>query len=111
MRMTPKLSNRDFDLYGVHGARSEGCVREGLSGTQQVANGLKIMLVLLDGLNPQTVPWQHCFVAWSVSRRWEELKIPMTPSEKKPQPCIGSWKRRQQLHNATCKKSLFYSAK
>lgn len=47
------------------------------------------MFVLLDGLNPQTIPGQHCLVAWSIAWRWKELEIPMTPSEKKSQPWSG----------------------
>jgi len=68
-------------LYSVHRARSEGCMREALSWTQQVAYAIKIMLVLLDGLNAQTVPRQNRLVARSVSWRWEELKIPVAPSK------------------------------
>lgn len=83
-------------LYRVHGARSEGCVWKGLSGTQQVADAIEIMLVLLDGLNPQPVPRQHCFIAWSVAGWWEELKIPVTASQKKAKPW-EIWRQEREL--------------
>lgn len=63
------------------------------------------MLVLLDVLNPQPVPWQHCFIAWSIAGWWEELKISVTASQKKPKPCEIRRKEREFLcHYYTAKK-------
>lgn len=73
-------------LYGVHRVGGERCMWEGLSWAQQVADVIKVMLVLFDGLDAQTVPGQHCFVTRSVAWWWEEFKISMPASKKKPQP-------------------------
>lgn len=54
------------------------------------------MLVLLDGLNPQPVPGQHGFVARSIPGRREELEIPVTASQEKPNP--GQIRRKLLCH-------------
>lgn len=73
-------------LYGVHGARSERCVREGLSRTQKVADAVEVVLVLFDGLDAQTVPGQHRLVTRSVAWWREELEISVAASQEKSQP-------------------------
>lgn len=73
-------------LYGVHGARRERCVREGLGRTQKVADAIEVVLVLFDGLDAQTVPRQHGFVTRSVARGRQELEVSVAASKEKPQP-------------------------
>lgn len=96
-------------LYRVQRARGEGCVWKGLSGTQQIADAIEIMLVLLDGLNPQPVPRQHCFIAWSIAGWWEEFKIPVTASQKKPKPC--EIRRKEKKKKRTCVITLLHNQK
>lgn len=66
-------------------------MRERLSRTQKVADAIKVVLVLLDGLDTQAVPGQHRLVTRSVAWRWEELEISVAASQEKSQPEAKIW--------------------
>ena len=77
---------RGLYLYCVHRAGGEGSVREGLCRPQQIADTIEIMLILLDGLNTQSVLGQHSLIARGIAWRWEEFEVPMPPSQEKTNP-------------------------
>lgn len=61
-------------------------MREGLSWTQKVADAIKVVLILFDGLDAQTVSGQHRFVTRSVAWWWEKFEISMAASQEESQP-------------------------
>lgn len=94
-------------LYGVHGARRERCVREGLGRAQKIAHAVEVVLVLLDGLDAQTVPRQHGFVTRSVAWWRQELEVSVAASQEKPQPaCVKMSLKKSFVKGITCEKTM-----
>ena len=63
------------------GGWGEGGVCERLGWTQQVANAVKVVLVLLDGLDAHPVFGQQGLVARGVARGGQELEVSMTTAQ------------------------------
>lgn len=68
-------------LNSVHRTGGEGGVGERQSGTQQVADSFKVVLVLLDGLNAHPVFRQQSLEARGITRRGQELEVSMTTTQ------------------------------
>lgn len=69
-------------LGSVNRTGSEWGVREGLRGAQQVSDSIKVMFILLNGLNAHSVFGEKSFITWCVTRRGQKLKIPMATTQK-----------------------------
>lgn len=80
-------------LGSVNRTGCEWSVREGLRGAQQVSDSIKVMFILLNGLNAHSVFGKKSFVTWCVTRRGQELKIPMTTSQK--EASSEKWRKTQ----------------
>lgn len=70
------------DLAGIYRYRGECCLAQSDSRSQQVSGGS----LILTSLQFQFLPGQHCFIARGITRRREELKLPMTPTEEESHP-------------------------
>lgn len=73
-------------LNGVHRAGGEGGVGEGLGGTQQVADAIEVMLVLLDGFDAHPLSRQQSLIAWGITGWRHELEVSMTATQEEPSP-------------------------
>lgn len=80
--MTTPLSG--LHLAGVHRCRGKCCLAQGDCGSQQVS-GCSLVLI---GLQLQLLPGQHRLIARSITRRREELKLPMTTPEEETHPAV-----------------------
>lgn len=76
-------------LSSVHWAWSEGCVREGLCGAQQVAHTIKVMLVLFNGLDAHPVLGKQGLIAGGITWGRQELEVAMTATQKESSPAVG----------------------
>ena len=77
---------RRFYLNSVHRAGGERGVGEGLGGTQQVAHTVKVVLVLLDGLNAHPLSRQQGLVAGGIAGWGHEFEVSMTTAKKETSP-------------------------
>lgn len=59
---------------------------EGQSRTQKIAHTIKVMLVLLDMFKTHPLSRQQSLVAWRITRRGHEFKVPMATTEEEPSP-------------------------
>lgn len=59
---------------------------EGQGRSQQIADTIKVMLVLLYGFNAHPVSGQQSFIAWGIAGWGHELKVSMTTTKKKSSP-------------------------
>lgn len=80
-------------LGSVNRTGCEWSVREGLRGAQQVSDSIKVMFILLNRLNAHSVFGKKSFVTWCVTRRGQELKIPMATSQK--EASSEKWRKTQ----------------
>lgn len=68
-------------------------MREGQRGAQQVAYAVKVMLVLLDGLDTHPLSGQQSLVAWGIAGRRHEFEVPVAAAEQEASPEIMEKKK------------------
>lgn len=91
LRMTYSYNTPSY-LAGVNRCGGECCLAQGDGGPQEVSGSS----LVLTGLQLQFLPWQHRLIARSITRRREELKLPMTTPKEKTHPTVWHDRRRNE---------------
>lgn len=76
-------------------------MREGQCGAQQVANSVKVVLVLLDGFNPHPFSGQQSLIARGIAGRRHEFEVSMTTAEQEASPEVMK-KQSKSSFEAVC---------
>lgn len=68
-------------------------MREGQCGAQQVANSIKVVLVLLDGFDTHPFSGQQGLIARGVAGRRHELEVSVTTAKQEASPEVMKKKK------------------